>query len=87
MFQHKKFRAALVASLVALTGGYSSGLAEVGDFVQALTFVDWTAVIVPWLFAIAGQGLADWGKEKAKVQQRPLQPLQVSTTLDAPEGE
>lgn len=80
MFEHKKFRAALVASLIALCGGYSAGLAEVGDFIQALTFVDWTAVIVPWLFAIAGQGLADLGKEKAKVQQWPLQPLQTGKT-------
>lgn len=69
MFEHKKFRAALLASLIALLGGYASGLAESGDLIQALTRVDWTAVIAPWLFAIAGQGLADWGKEKAKVER------------------
>ena len=64
MFQHKKFQAALIASLVALLGGYSTGLAESGDFLQALARVDWTAVIVPWLVAIGAQGVADFGKEK-----------------------
>lgn len=69
MFKHKKFRAALVASLIALLGGYSAGLAESHDFIQALISVDWTAVVTPWLAAIAAQGVADWGKEKAKVER------------------
>lgn len=69
MFQHKKFRAALLASLIALLGGYATGLAETGDFVQALMSVDWTAVIGPWLAAIAAQGVADFGKERAKVER------------------
>lgn len=69
MFQHKKFQAALLASLIALLGGYATGLTETGDFAQALVSVDWTAVIGPWLAAIVAQGVADLGKEKAKVEQ------------------
>jgi hypothetical protein len=69
MFQHKKFQAALLASLIALLGGYATGLAETGDFVQALMSVDWTATIAPWLAAIAAQGVADFGKEKAAIEQ------------------
>lgn len=69
MFQHKKFQAALLASLIALFGGYASGLAKANDFVLALTYVDWTNVIIPWLFAIAGQAAADLGKEKAKIER------------------
>lgn len=69
MLQHKKFQAALVASLIAMLGGYAAGLAETGDFVQALLSVDWTAVIAPWLFAIGAQGAADIGKERAKIEK------------------
>lgn len=82
MFEHKKFRAALLASLIALLGGYSAGLAETADFVQALMSVDWTAVVAPWIAAIVAQGVADFGKEKAKVEQWKLEPLQSSQILD-----
>ena len=68
MFKHKKFQAALIASLIALFGGYSTGLAESGDFAKALAFVDWMAVAAPWGAAILGQGIADFGKEKEKVK-------------------
>jgi len=69
MFKHKKFQAALVASLAALLGGYGSGLAETGDFVAALAMVPWTLVVAPWVVAIGGQGLADIGKEAAKAEK------------------
>ena len=75
MFYHKKFKAALVASLIVLLGGYSTGLAESSDFVAALVHVDWTGVIVPWLVAIGAQGIADHGKEKAIIEGMELEGL------------
>ena len=75
MFYHKKFKAALAASLIALFGGLSSGLAESGDFVSALIHVDWTMVITPWLVAIGAQGIADHGKEKAIIEGMELEGL------------
>lgn len=64
IFDHKKFRAAALASLVAFLGAYASGLSDTGDFIRALGNVDWTLVVGPWLAAIVGQGLADFGKER-----------------------
>ncbi|KKL04891.1 hypothetical protein LCGC14_2611530 [marine sediment metagenome] len=68
MFGHKKFRAAGLASTVALVGQFGAGLAETGDWGGALIFVDWNLVVGPWLIAIGAQGVADLGKEKAKVE-------------------
>jgi hypothetical protein len=69
LFQHKKFRAALLASLAAFLGEYAAALATTyGDFWQALSLVNWTLVTAPWMVAIGAQGIADHGKERAKVE-------------------
>lgn len=65
LFQSKKFKATLIASLTALLGGYASGLADTGDFLKALALVDWTLVISPWFLYVGAQGVADIGKERA----------------------
>ncbi len=69
MLKHKKFQGALVASLTVLFGSYASGLASTGNFAEALSLVEWVAVIAPWVVAIGAQGVADVGKEAAKINK------------------
>lgn len=68
LFDSKKSRLALIGSLIALFGGLATGLAETGDLLSALIYVEWQLVITPWLLAIGAQGIADFGKEKAKIE-------------------
>ena len=67
MLKHKKFQAALVASLTVFFGSYFSALASTGDFIEALALVEWVVVMAPWVVAIGAQGVADVGKEAAKI--------------------
>lgn len=69
LFKRKKFQAALIASLAAFLGQYAAGLATTGDYAAALATVNWDIVAAPWLVAIGAQGLADLGKEKAKLER------------------
>lgn len=69
MLQHKKFQAAIVASLLALLGGLSPAFTDGVSLVDALLTIDWNLVIAPWLVAIGAQGVADLGKERAKIEQ------------------
>ena len=68
LFSSKKFSAGIVGSLVILAGQFFPAWAQTGDVVQALAMVDWAIVSGPLLVAIGAQGLADFGKEKAKTE-------------------
>ena len=59
LIRSKKFQAALVALLVTIAVHYIPGLAE----------VPLEAVLTPFVAYILGQGLADLGKERAKVEK------------------
>lgn len=68
LFSHKKFKAAAISSLAAFLGEYGAALATTyGDFLQALSLVNWSLVVAPWMVAIGAQGIADHGKERERV--------------------
>lgn len=68
IFTHKKFQAGSVMSIVIFLGQFFTGLAQTGNVINALAMVDWLVVATPMLTAIGAQGLADFGKEKTKVE-------------------
>ncbi len=55
---HKKFCAAMFASVLALVG-----------FLNGLTVAQIAVIIGPLTTFILGQGLADFGKERAKIEK------------------
>lgn len=64
---HKKFAMAVLMAIIAFLGQFFTALAQFGDVVQALAAVDWAVVVAPITVAIGAQGLADLGKERAKI--------------------
>ena len=59
MFRSKKFQAAVIGVIVA-------GIAELGLNVPPETV---TTIVSPFLAYIVGQGIADHGKERAKIEK------------------
>lgn len=60
IFKSKKFQAAVVGVLVVVLREYIPGLEG----------IDVTAVLAPIVAYILGQGVADLGKEAAKIKQQ-----------------
>lgn len=78
IFTHKKFQAAIVTTLSLLFVQLGPAIAESTTFWIALGSItpgEWLLIIGPILTAIGAQGLADSGKEAAKIRnnngQRP----------------
>lgn len=68
---HKKFQAAVFASLTALLGILGPALAVSATFWIALgsiTSAEWVVILGPIMVAIGAQGWADSGKEAAKIR-------------------
>jgi len=68
IWTHKKFQAGFVAASTILLGQLLPAYVETGDIVSALAKVNWLEVSAPVMAAIGAQGLADFGKERAKVE-------------------
>jgi hypothetical protein len=68
IWHHKKFQAGFVAAIVILLGQLFSAYAESGNIILALAKINWLEVSAPVMAAIAAQGIADVGKERAKVE-------------------
>lgn len=68
----KKFLAAIIMSLVIFCGQFFTALAVTGQALPALASVNWLEVATPILTAIGAQGIADFGKEKAKIEAMKL---------------
>jgi hypothetical protein len=68
IWTHKKFQAGFIVAITILLGQLLPAYAETGDIVLALAKVNWFEVSAPVMAAIGAQGLADLGKEKAKVE-------------------
>ena len=68
LLRHKKFQAGISGSVAIFLGQFIPAYAAMGDVVGALAQVNWLEVMAPIMTAIAAQGVADHGKEKAKVE-------------------
>ena len=64
----KKFVVAIIMALCIFLGQFFVALSSSGDVIFALAAVQWLEVAAPIMTAIGAQGLADFGKEKVKVE-------------------
>ena len=55
-------------AITILLGQLFPAYAETGSLILALAKVNWLEVSAPVMAAIGAQGLADFGKERAKVE-------------------
>jgi hypothetical protein len=66
--KHKKFQVAIITALAIFFGQLAAPLADTGSLVHALALLDWMQIAAPLLTAIGAQGIADFGKERAKIE-------------------
>lgn len=67
LLNSKKFLAGFVTSGFLFLGQFFPAWSQSGDPLQGLAAVDWQVVMLPILTAIGAQGIADFGKERAKI--------------------
>lgn len=72
LLNSKKFLAAFLASGGIFLGQFLPAWSQSGDVLQGLAAVNWQEVMLPILTAIGAQGIADFGKERAKVVNKSL---------------
>ena len=68
IWTRKKFQAGFITAIAILLGQLLPAYAETGSIMLALAKVNWLEVSAPVMAAIGAQGLADFGKERAKVE-------------------
>ncbi len=71
IWNHKKFQAGIVTALTLLVGILGPALEASPTFwaaVGSITPAEWLLIVGPILTAILGQGVADIGKEAAKIK-------------------
>lgn len=69
IWNSKKFRVGILLTLLLFLGQFFTALAQTLDPVAAMSAIDWLVVAAPIMTAIGAQGLADFGKEKAKLEE------------------
>lgn len=72
ILKHKKFQAGITTALILLGTQLAPAMSEHSSFMLALGSIsisEWWVIIAPVLTAIGFQGVADIGKEAAKINQ------------------